>query len=104
MHQRPDVPFTVIVLVPATALAAALNVSVCGVPGITVGVAGPTVTPAGTPVTAIPTPALNPFTPLTDTAVDPLAPPAVTFTVVGFTASVKSGGGTAVTLTATVAL
>ena len=87
----PDVPVTVTVLEPATALAAAVSVSVCGVPGVTVGVAGFTVTPAGNPLTAIPTPALNPLTPLTDTAVDPLAPPAVTLTVVGFTASVKSG-------------
>jgi hypothetical protein len=100
----PEVPVTVTVLVPATALAAAVTVSVCGVPGVTVGVAGFTVTPAGSPLTAIPTPAVNPFTPLTETAVDPPAPPAVTLTVVGFTEIVKSAGGTAVTLSATAPL
>jgi len=100
----PDVPFTVTVLELATALAAAVSVSVCGVPGVTVGVAGATVTPAGSPLTVIPTPELNPLIPLTETAVDPLAPPAVSATLAGATASVKSGGGTAVTLNATVAL
>ena len=86
----PEVPVTVMVLDPATALAAAVTVSVCGVPGVIVGVDGLTETPAGSPLTTIPTPALNPFTPLNDTAVDPVAPPAVTFTVVGFSVSEKS--------------
>jgi hypothetical protein len=91
----PDVPVTVIVLDPATALLAAVKISVCEPPAVIVGVAGLTETPAGSPLTVIPTPALNPFTPPTDTAVDPVAPPAVTFTVAGFTVSVKSAGATA---------
>jgi hypothetical protein len=100
----PDVPVTVIVLDPAAALAAAVTVSACEPPAAIVGAAGLTDTPAGSPLTEIPTPAPNPFTPPTDTVVEPVAPPAVTPTVVGLTANVKSGGGTAVTLTATVAL
>jgi hypothetical protein len=100
----PEIPVTVIVLVLATALDAAVSVSAWGVPGVIVDVAGLTVTPAGNPVTAIPTPALNPFTPLTDADVDPLAPPAVTLTVPGITVSVKSAGAAAATLNANVAV
>jgi hypothetical protein len=101
----PDVPVTVIVLVPAAALAAAVTVIDCEPPAAIVGVAGLADTPAGSPLTVIPTPELNPFTPLTDTKVDPPAPPAVTLTVVGFTINVKSaGGGAAATVNVNVAV
>ncbi len=86
----PLVPVTVIVLLPTAAPAAAVSVTLCGVPGVTVAVEGTAVTPAGNPLSFTLTPALNPFTPVTDTLVDAPAPPAVTFTVVGLTPSEKS--------------
>ena len=43
----PEVPVTVTTALPAAALAAAVTVTVCAVPGVTLSVAGCAVTPAG---------------------------------------------------------
>jgi len=100
----PDVPVNVIVLELAAALVAAVNVTLCGVPALTVSDDGLAVTPAGNPEIATLTPALNPLIALTETVAAPPAPPPVIFTVDGLAANEKSGGGAAATVTATVAV
>jgi hypothetical protein len=93
----------VIVLLLAAALAAAVSVTLCGVPGVIVDDAGAAVTPDGNPLSTILTPALNPLIAVTEIAVPAPAAPPVMLTVAGLTPSEKSAGA-AVTLNAKLAV
>jgi hypothetical protein len=97
------VPVKVTVGADATAVEAAVSVTLCAAPGVNVSVAGLAVTPEGSPVIATATAPLNEFTAVARTlTVAPVAPD-VTVSDVGDTVSEKFGGGTAAeTVNATV--
>jgi hypothetical protein len=97
------VPVKVTVTVDATAVEAAVSVTLCAVPGVNVSAAGLAVTPEGSPVIATATVLLKEFTAVASTLTLDPAVPAVMLSEVGDTVSEKFGGGTAAdTVSATV--
>lgn len=66
---EPDWPWITTLEVPIVALAAAVSVKLCGVPGVRVSVAGATVTPVGRPEIETLTELVKPFNPVAETAV-----------------------------------
>jgi hypothetical protein len=91
---EPELPVNVTVALPLTALAFAVKVTFCGVPGVRVSVDGAAVTPAGKPrPTAMFTLPLKPFTAIAVTAIGSPFAPAVSDRVVGAATRIKSGEG-----------
>jgi hypothetical protein len=95
----------VTVRVAAAALAAAVSVVLCTVPGVNVSVAGLAVTPVGSPVIVTETVPLKEFNAVARRLTGEPVTPATIVSDVGETASEKSGaaGGAAETVNATVA-
>ena len=85
------VPVTVTVASPVAALAAAVNVTFCGVPGVRLSVDGLAVTPAGRPLSLTLTVPLKPFIGTASTETVLPAPPCDTAILDGPSAKVKSG-------------
>jgi hypothetical protein len=85
------VPVKVTVALPAAALAAAVRVMFCGVPGARLKVVGFAVTPAGNPLMATLTVVLNPFCAVMLRATGWPAAPAVRVRDAGVTLRLKSG-------------
>jgi len=88
----PEVPKSVKVPLPTTALALALRLTVCAVPGVSVSVAGCAVTPAG-PVIATDTVPAKPFDGAAVTLSDCPAPPAISIRLDGMADREKSAAG-----------
>jgi hypothetical protein len=80
-------------LLPETAFALAVRLTLCGVPGVSVSVAGCAVTPAGSPVIATDTIPVKPFNPAALTLSCCPAPPAIGVTLEGITDKEKSAAG-----------
>src|ERR1700761_1955953 len=89
-------------LLPATALALALRLTLCGVPGINFSVAGCAVTPAGSPVIATDTAPANELVKTAFTVSLCPAPPAPTVSPLGAAVSEKSPAAAATTVSDTV--
>jgi len=88
----------------ATALAEAVTVTVCAVPGVKLSVAGCAVTPLGSPVIATFTTPVNPFAGTAFTLICCPPPPGTSETLAGNAGRLKSAiGGGAATATATAA-
>lgn len=87
----PDVAVHSTVDVPATADAAAVKLTVCGVPGVRVIVVGDAVTPVGRPVTATWMVPENPSSAVAESDTDCELPPAVRLRLVTLTEKEKSG-------------
>ena len=66
----PEVPVKVTVALPTVAFAAAVSVTLCAVPGVSVSVAGFAVTPVGSPLMVTITVAVNPFVGTASTLTD----------------------------------
>jgi hypothetical protein len=90
------------VALPAAALAAAVTVTLCAIPGVSVSVAGCAVTPLGNPVIATITAPVNELTAPAVTLTEEPAAPATSVSDGEDTVSMKSGGGAAI-VAATVA-
>jgi hypothetical protein len=89
---------------PATALAEAVTITVCAVPGVKLSVAGCAVTPLGSPAIATFTVAVNPFAGTAFKLICCPPPPGTSETLAGKTVRLKSAtGGGAETPTATAA-
>jgi hypothetical protein len=86
----PDVPVRVNVALLAAALAAALIVTLCAVPGVKVSVAGCAVTPVGNPVIATFTSPAKPFAGTAFTLICCPAPPGASVTSAGEEVRLKS--------------
>lgn len=86
----PEVPVSVRVALPATAVAAAVIVTFCAVPGVNVRVAGCAVTPVGSPVMATATMPVNPFAEVAFTLICCPAPPGTSVIDAGVGAREKS--------------
>jgi hypothetical protein len=86
------VPVTVMVAFPTVAFAAAVRVTLCGMPGARAGVAGAAVTPAGRPLIETATIELKPLLALT-LMVSSCEDPAVTERLLEERVRVKSGEG-----------
>ncbi len=100
----PDVPVKVTAALPATAVAPAVSVMFCTVPGVSASVAGFAVTPVGSPLMATETVPLKEFIAVARTLTGEPVAPATIVSDVGETVSEKSGGGGAAeTVNATVA-
>jgi hypothetical protein len=99
----PEVPVKVTVGVAAAALAAAVSVVLCAVPGVKVSVAGFAVTPVGSPVIVTETVPLKEFNAVASRLTGEPVAPAAMVSDVGDTASEKSGDGAAEIVSATVA-
>jgi hypothetical protein len=89
----PEVPVNVMVELPVTAFDAAVRVTLCAMPGVSVNVAGLAVTPAGSPLSKTFTLAVNPLTAVAVTVIACPFAPAVNARLPGATAREKSGGG-----------
>jgi hypothetical protein len=94
----------VTVAVPAAAVASAVRVVLCAVPGVRLNEAGLAVTPAGRPVIATATVPLKEFAAVAVTLTEAPAPPPVSESDVGERVREKSGGGAAETVSATPAV
>jgi len=88
--ETPEVPVRVSVALPATAVEAAVSVTLCAVPGVSVSVAGFAVTPAGSPPIVTATSPVKPFAGTAFTLICFPAPPAVSATVSGVEVNEKS--------------
>jgi hypothetical protein len=100
----PEVPVRVIVVLLAAALAAAVRVSVCALPGVKVSVAGLAVTPLGRPLMATATVLLKELIAVARTLTFEPVAPATSATDGGETEREKSAAGAVVvTVAATVA-
>ena len=99
-EREPDVPVSVTVLELADADALAVNVMLCGVPGIRLNDEGVAVTPAGRPEIATETVPLKPLLAFALTATCWLPDPAVRAMLAGDALREKSGAGAMVTLRA----
>jgi hypothetical protein len=86
----PEVPVIVTVALPATAVEAAVSVTLCAVPGVNVSVVGFEVTPVGSPASATETIPVKPFAGTALTLICWPAPPETIVTVPGVEVSEKS--------------
>lgn len=89
-ESEPELPVSVMVLVPAAADADAVRVIACDAPGATVTDTGAAVTPAGKPETAIATEELKLLMAVTVTMTCWVTPPAFKAILVGATEREKS--------------
>ena len=89
----PEVPVKIKVGVVAPAVAAAVSVTLCAVPGVSDNVAGLLVTPAGSPVIATDTVAEKLLAAVAVTLTGCPATPAVSVTLLGAMVKEKSGVG-----------
>ncbi len=87
----PEVAVHITVVVPATAEAAAVKLTLCGVPGVIAMLEGDIVTPAGNPLTATLTVPEKPFREVTVKVTGCALPPAVRFRLVTLAENEKSG-------------
>jgi hypothetical protein len=91
--RAPDVPVNVTIALPATALAEAVTVTVCAVPGARLRVAGCAVTPPGSPLTATFTIPVNPLVGTAFTLICCPPPPGTSATLAGVAIRLKSPAG-----------
>ena len=91
--KAPDVPANVTMAFPATALAEALTVTVCAVPGVKLSVAGCAVTPLGSPAIATFTMPVNPLAGTAFTLICCPPPPGASETLAGVAVRLKSPAG-----------
>jgi hypothetical protein len=99
----PEVPLRVSVALPAAAVDAAVSVTLCAVPGVSVSVAGLAVTPVGSPLIESATFPVKPFAGTAFTLICFPAPPAVRATVAGVAVNEKSVAGAAAEMVAVTA-
>jgi hypothetical protein len=97
VQSAADVPLAVSVKLPANTLARTDRFTLWLVPAVRLnGEVGDVVAPAGNPESVTTTGSANPFCPVMDTAKVELEPPALTVTVDGSTAMLKSLKGSTV--------
>jgi hypothetical protein len=89
--RAPDVAVHCTIDVPGAADAAAVKLTVCGVPGASVIVVGDMVTPVGRPLTATWIVPENPSSAVAESLIDCEVPPAVRLKLVTLTEKEKSG-------------
>jgi hypothetical protein len=99
----PEVPVSVTVAPPATAVEAAVSVTFCAVPGVNVSVAGFAFTPVGSPVIVTETVPLKELSAVASRLTGEPVAPATMVSDLGETVREKSGTGAAETASATVA-
>src|SRR6266566_4806220 len=88
--RAPEVPVKVTMALPAAALAPAVTVTVCAVPGVKLSDAGCAVTPTGSPAIATFTIPVKPLTGTAFTLICCPAPPGTTEMLAGVAVRVKS--------------
>jgi hypothetical protein len=100
----PEVPVNVTVALPTVAFAAAVSVTFCAVPGVSVSEAGFAVTPDGRPLIATFTVPVKPFEATASTLISSPAPPSTSDSVPGVAVNVKFAAAACATVKSTLAI